>query len=223
MLKIAVANIESECPNYLAALKNLGVQGVCGTSFDTDDYDGLLLPGGGDIDPAFYGCENCGSEDIEADLDRMQLETMDKFVKAGKPVLGICKGLQVINVYFKGTLIQHIDEWPKHRRINGQDNVHHTTAMEGSFVAKLYGTDFDTNSAHHQAIDMPGEGIKVVQYSDDGIIEAIEHENLPVIATQWHPERMCFAKKRDDTVDGSLVIRLFLDMCEKSREAQLCK
>jgi len=215
-LKIAIAGIYEETENYRAALKELGAEGICAESFDPQEFDGLILPGGDDIAPHLYGCENNGSEDIDEHLDLLQLGAMDAFVKAGKPILGICKGVQVINVYFGGTLIQHLDCWPKHRRIEGKDNAHETTAEPGSDVYRLYGAVFRTNSAHHQALDRIGTGLKVVQRAEE-VVEGVEHESLPVWGVQWHPERMCFAKAREDTVDGSLLISMFLESCRNTR------
>ena len=73
------------------------------------------------------------------------------------------------------------------------------------------------NSSHHQAIEHTGKGLRAVMYSGDGVIEAAEHDSLPVWSVQWHPERMCFRHRRDDTVDGSLIFRFFLDQCLAKR------
>ena len=149
-------------------------------------------------------------------LDEMQLTVLDRFVKAGKPVLGTCRGHQIINVYFGGTLIQHLPQSPRHRRDPGAstDKAHPTRAAEGSFLAQLYGTDFTVNSAHHQAVEIPGKDIEVVQWSDDGVVEAFHHTKLPVYGVQWHPERMCFANRRMDTVDGADLFQWFIGQCK---------
>lgn len=202
--------------NYLDALSRLGARGVpVHAACDPGDYGGLLLPGGWDADPALYGQANTGSLHVDRALDDLQLHAMDAFVKAGRPVLGICRGHQMINVYFGGTLIQHLPESPAHSRDEGDagDKVHPTRAKEGSFLYDLYGARFYTNSAHHQAVDRPGEGLQVVQWSGDGVVEGIVHRALPVWGVQWHPERMCFAHARADTVDGAKVIDMFLNEC----------
>ena len=212
--KRIIIPVFAEVPNYIAVLSELGCEAVpAGEVCDTDDFDALVLPGGGDVDPCRYGEEMNGSWTPNPELDGLQFTMLDRFVKAGKPVFGICRGLQVINVYFGGSLVQDIPEAPRHRRNRelGVDNVHMTAAEPGSFLAELYGESFAVNSAHHQAVKTPGEGLRVVQRSDDGIIEALCHETLPVYAVQWHPERMCYANRRGDTVDGSAVLRWFVE------------
>lgn len=215
--RIAIPTI-AEVPNYVAALTNLGAQPVPVSEMcDPKDYDALLLPGGADIEPSRYGEAMNGTRWTNPALDELQFSVLDCFVKAGKPVFGICRGHQLINVYFGGTLIQDIPEAPAHNRIGGKDgydNCHMTKAAPDSFLAALYGEAFPVNSAHHQAVGVVGEGLRVVQRADDGVIEALCHDKLPVYSVQWHPERMCFAHRREDTVDGSLVLRWFILVLE---------
>lgn len=179
-------------------------------NFDVDDYDGLLLPGGADMDPAYYSESNKGSEGIDTDLDDFQLDMIDLFMRSGKPILGICRGHQVLNVFFGGSLIQDLPEKAVHKWLEHDDNVHCIRAEEGSILNSLYGEHFAVNSAHHQAVKVPGKGLRVTALSDDGIVEALEHESLPIFSTQYHPERMCYQKKRDDTVDGGPIFEYFL-------------
>lgn len=178
------------------------------------NYDGLVLPGGGDITPELFGAVNQGSRDIDTRLDRLQLEALDAFLEAGKPVLGICKGLQVINVYFGGTIIQDL---PEHSRLvhaydNG-DKIHVTKAAKGTFPEQLYGKTPVVNSAHHQGVHVVGDGLLVAQYSRDFVVEALYHEKLAVIGVQWHPERMCFSFANIRIHDGSLLLRYFISLC----------
>ena len=110
-LKIAIPVLDMPTANYENALRELGarpvvIKEVC----DPQEYDGLLLPGGDDVDPARFGQEINGSLGISPELDALQFEVLDRFVKAGKPVLGICRGHQVINIYFGGDLIQDLGE-----------------------------------------------------------------------------------------------------------------
>ena len=206
--------------HYFDALLGLGAQpGAVGPEDDPADYDGLLLPGGVDVTPSYYHQENIACEECDVELDALQWAVLDRFMKAGKPVFGICRGHQLLNVFLGGTLIQNIDSRARHARDAGsdEDKVHGSTAAPDGFIARLYGPELSTNSSHHQAVDRPGAGLRVVQTSDDGVVEALEHESLPVLSVQWHPERMCFAYKRADTVDGSIVIDHFLKLCAAAR------
>lgn len=225
--RIAVAvpegTLEKRYRNYHETLLALGARPVeAGADVNPAEYDGLLLPGGWDIDPARYHRDRepgCGQTDPA--LDELQFAALDAFVRAGKPVFGICRGHQLINVFFGGTLIQDLPQSPRHKwdEVTDEDRAHGSTAVPGSWIAGVYGESFPVNSAHHQAADAVGEGLVVDQYSDDGIVEAMHHESLPVWCVQWHPERMCLSRARPDTVNGSAVIRYFIEKCGGSIEA----
>lgn len=220
-LKIAVPALPwADIANYLNALTHLDAKGAVLYGLrDASDYDGLLLPGGWDADPALYGQPNHACEGVNRELDQLQMRALDAFVRAKKPVLGICRGLQLINIYFGGSLIQHISTADVHSRDAGvpEDKVHLSRALKGSFLDGLYGDVFAINSSHHQAVAELGAGLRAVQWSEDGIVEGIVHESLPVWGVQWHPERMCFEKARRDTVDGAKVIEMFLNACRGDR------
>lgn len=225
-LRIAVPVWKTPPDNYINALTQLGAEAVCVRNMEVSDrnlagnFDGLLLPGGSDVNPARFHQENRGSEDIDDGRDEMEFTLLDRFVKAGKPVLGICRGHQVINIYFGGTLIQHIAESPRHSRDpdSSQDNIHQVRAVPGSFAEQLYGQEFLVNSAHHQAADQLGAGLCAAAWSDDGLNEALFHESFPVWSVQWHPERLCFAFAREEVPDGAMVLQYFLDQCSRRRE-----
>ena len=169
--------------NYEDALSLVGAQCV----ETPQDADLLLLPGGGDVHPRFYGQQINGSTDIDAARDRRELALVDEFLRAGKPVVGICRGLQLLNVYFGGTLHQHI---LGHAQVCGRDRLHVVHAAPG-LLRTLYGARFTVNSAHHQRIDRLGQHLKIIQRCpDDGCPEALEHDELPILGLQWHPERL---------------------------------
>ncbi|MCI8400708.1 MAG: gamma-glutamyl-gamma-aminobutyrate hydrolase family protein [Lachnospiraceae bacterium] len=214
MISILIAGIPEKVGNYVEALEAAGMKAVVSLEWQGDpDFsgiDGLLLPGGADIDPERYGEELNGSRDIDRELDAAQFAVLEAFLTTGKPVLGICKGHQILNVFFGGSLIQNLEDPDPHR----EEKVHMTHAVEGSWLAGLYGTDFPTNSWHHQAVKRLGDGFSVIQMSEDGIVEAIAHDRLPLLSLQWHPERMCCSHSRPDTVDGSLVFSYFRELCE---------
>lgn len=202
--------------NYCDVLTALLAQPVIvGADVDANDYDGLLLPGGGDIEPGRYGQADAGCLYVDPALDEAQFAALDAFVKAGKPVLGICRGLQLINVYFGGTLIQQLPQAAAHTRSGDADQAHATTAKPESIMHALYGEAFSVNSAHHQGVDAVGRGLVVTQRSADGVIEALEHEEKPILSVQWHPERMCLKYTRPDTVDGCRVVAFFLELCRR--------
>ena len=211
-MRILISGIPDLAKNYTAALRRLGAEAhVCLRPDSVSDYNGLLLPGGGDMDPAFFGENNCGSVNIDPALDQAQLSSLDAFLRLNKPVLGICRGMQLLNVYFGGSILQDLPTASVHAW-NGNDQVHPVQCVSGSVLGRLYGPSCLVNSAHHQGIAEPGEGLIVIQHAPDGVAEAIVHTSLPILGIQWHPERMCFARKRPDTPDGSLLLARFLSL-----------
>ncbi|MCR5734498.1 MAG: gamma-glutamyl-gamma-aminobutyrate hydrolase family protein [Lachnospiraceae bacterium] len=201
--------------NYYDAAEACGVKTVPlmkGTWRDSMGIiDGIIIPGGGDLNPALYGEQNHGSVDIDDELDELETAVLDHAVKAHLPVFGICRGFQLINVYFGGSLIQHIDDHRHHVWIDRDtDNAHDAVADQGSFIYGLYGKKtIRVNSAHHQAVKKTGTDLIPVLYSDDGLIEAFVHSSLPIIGVQFHPERMCLKNRRADTVNGLKLFEYF--------------
>ena len=188
-------------PNYLAALALIGLSAA-----DTPETaDALLLTGGGDIHPRFYGQPPVGATDIDEERDLHELALTRTFLSRSAPIFGICRGLQVINVALGGTLRQHIDG---HGQVGGTDRLHKTQTND-TLLRSLYGARFTANSAHHQSVDRLGAGLHAVQWTDDGTVEALRHTTLPIFAVQWHPERLCGAFARADAVDGGLLLKAF--------------
>lgn len=179
--------IPEKTEEYLKALSSVGLEPVRGyTEVNFDDFDALLVPGGPDIDPSFYGQENIASRGMDYDFDRETLKCIDYFVKHDKPILGVCLGMQFLNIYFGGTLNQDIEG---HKFKDG--TVFHTIKfVKGTVFYKIYGDTADTNTLHHQAIDKLGEGLIVNGRTDDGIIEALTNEKGNILAMQFHPEKM---------------------------------
>lgn len=214
--KILISGNGSDCRNYIGAVTAAGGQPVVEfrPSF-SPDYDGLLLTGGGDIDPSLFSAANEGSTHIDLERDLAELALVKAFLSLKKPVLGICRGHQVINVSLGGTLRQHVGDdlcW-FHRPYHGKDMVHPVYSAEDSWYRTTYGIVFSVNSAHHQAIDRLGSGLRPVLWSESGIIEAVEHDSLPLISVQFHPERMTGENARPDAVDSAAIFTRFLDMC----------
>lgn len=207
---------QKKLQNYIDAVEDAGGIAVAEYLPEVDaSYDGLILCGGGDIDPGYYHEEVDGSVNIDHARDRTELALLQAFVDAGKPVLGICRGLQLINVFFGGTLYQDLDNAREHSSYSDYDLIHPVHAEKGSVEEALYGADFTVNSYHHQAVKDLGKGLRAtMKAAGSSVIEGIEHETLPVFAVQWHPERMCFSNRREDTVDGSGIFRHFVKMCK---------
>ncbi len=206
----AIVGVAGNVDNYIAALKAVGIEPV--VTLDPAEAarcGGLLLPGGGDVDPARFGEENHGSRDIDTALDAVQLAALDGFVKAGKAVLGICRGHQVVNVYFGGGLVQDLPTAEDHMAHGHVDSVHTVEIAAGSVLGRLYGRSATVNSSHHQGLGAMGRGLSVTALAPDGVVEAAEHESLPILTVQFHPERMAFAHAREDTADGAGIFRWF--------------
>ena len=211
MRKILIAGKAKSSQNYVNVLKYLGANPVVSLHPESVySFDGLILPGGGDICPSYFNQPVIDTRKSDPDLDRLQFHILYQFLHTHKPVLGICKGMQLINVFFGGDLNQHTDSENLHQW-NGEDQWHETVAAKHSVLETLYGTSFKVNSAHHQSIDTIGQDLSIVQSSTDGVAEAIQHERLPILGVQWHPERMCLNHKKSDAVSGTAIFRWCLN------------
>lgn len=203
------------------AMEKLGVESVLSLEADAlEGCCGLILPGGvPDVDPARYGQPLAGSEDVTPQLDEAQFALLDRAVKAGVPVLGICRGNQVLNVYFGGSLIQDLDTADIHKFYLDRDILHPTVCVPGTFAYDLYGPQAVTNTKHHQAIRRLAPDLGVAQLWFDPslsgqerdsllrqaregtlkegtsrcVIEAVFHKAKPVWGYQWHPELLVYA------------------------------
>ena len=175
--------------------------------------DGLLLPGGGDMDPKFYGQARipaCSEPNLLRDAAEPLL--LRAFLAADKPVLGICRGIQVMNAVLGGDLYQdikpfehlpHNDHWAK---------VHTVTVRRGTLLSRILGQDTVlVNSQHHQAVDRVAPGFALAALSEDGIVEAIEKPDARFcLGVQWHPEWLSDA---DPAMQG--LFDAFVNACSK--------
>lgn len=141
--------------------------------------DGLLLSGGNDIDATYYKQPNHTNNTLEAhEIDEFEMLLLKEFNNKNKPIFGICRGIQTINVYYDGTLNQDVQN---HRNVR-----HKILPLEGTRFYKTIEHPIYTNSYHHQTINQLGNGLSISAVSLDGHIEAIESKNI--FACQWHPE-----------------------------------
>lgn len=207
-MKIAIFGRKKDTKNYEHFFSDTKATPIVTLSLgDLASCDALLLPGGGDITPAFFGERNNGSRNIDTELDILQFQAFAYAYDHSLPILGICKGMQIINVALGGTLIQDSPTAAFHRYQNA-DQYHATLIAEHSCLFSLYGSEITVNSAHHQAVNKIGAGLTPIQWCPiDNCIEALVHETQPVLGVQWHPERIqpkpCYA-------DGFRICSLFL-------------
>ena len=216
-LLLATNDVQS---NYIASVESCGSIAVAKYLPEMDlSYDGLILCGGEDVDPKYYGEEINGSVGIDAARDTVEFALAKAYIEAGKPVLGICRGCQLLNVYFGGSLIQHLDTSKRHVRATEAENVHDARTVGDNIIRQMYGEHFVINSSHHQAVKQLGENLEITMVSgEDDVVEGFVHKFLPVIAVQWHPERIAFERKREDSVDGAEIFRYFIKLCENHKE-----
>ena len=160
------------------------------------DCDGLLIPGGPDVEPGLYGqarSEKCGKANPYR--DELEIRLLKAFLAARKPVFGVCRGIQIVNVFFGGTLHQDIGEIQRCRhsdRLCCRFGSHKVNITPGTILHGILGdTRVAVNSLHHQAVDTPAAGMEISAVSEDGIVEAMELTGYPFcLNVQWHPEMM---------------------------------
>lgn len=187
----------TEYPAAVAAAGGLPVE-LCRDAPVADiveRLDGLVLTGGADVDPDNYGHEPAsGLGATEPERDRWELALLQEATTRGIPVLAICRGMQLLNVYRGGSLVQHLDlaEGDGHPRFDEPRSmrVHVVHTEHGSLAERLYGGELRVNSLHHQAVGDLAPGLVASGRSPDGTVEVIEVPGAAVFAVQWHPEML---------------------------------
>lgn len=197
---------EHKFQQYVSWLQHGGLPVRCLTlSYTVDnlsrigDCDALVLTGGHDVEPSLYHGPEHHQKIIDVDplRDKFDMGVLERALRIEIPILGICRGLQIANVYFGGTLVPDIEEagYRSHRSPATEEYTHTISIEKESVLGTLSQVQNGiVNSSHHQAVDTVGKGLRVVARSDDGIIEAMElDENRAqqfFLLVQWHPERM---------------------------------
>jgi putative glutamine amidotransferase len=205
---------------YLEALRRAGAEAaiLMPEALDPESasdrltrFDGLLLVGGGDVDPGRYGQEARPEvAHVNAARDDFEIPLVRAAIAGAAPTLAICRGSQVLNVALGGTLHQHISgraDLLAHRSPEGDEGVLHSVRVQpGSRVAKAMGVErAEVFSHHHQALDRLGAGLVPVGWADDGVVEAVEREEGWVVGVQWHAEATAAADPLQQAVFDAFV------------------
>lgn len=181
------------------------------------DHDGLLVLGGADIDPGLYGQQprQESLDGINHAADTFELALITEAQRASMPVLGICRGLQLLNVAAGGTLIQDLPGPNQHRLAEPSSSDtftdHEVALVPESMLAEAYPgrQSLEIRSSHHQAVDDVGAGLAVNAYSDDQVIEGLERSEPWALGVQWHPEEAAADQEQFESL-----LRSFLQACQ---------
>ena len=172
--------------------------------------DGFVFAGGDDIDPSFYGESNRGSTAPNEERDRFELALLKAVLKAGKPVLGICRGCQLINVALGGDLHQNLPdlkpEWKLHKRPDVTEGyVHDVDVLMPEYFPSLSGRVMRVNSMHHQVVNHLAPDLEIIAQTRDGLVEGVAMPSSYVVGVQWHPECLSAADPLQAEIFSRLV------------------
>ena len=176
-----------------------------------EDSRGLVLTGGGDVDPAFYGQERHPSTyNVSRRRDLFEFNLLAEALARDMPVLAICRGMQLLNVHLGGTLEQHLSDRPR-RLEHDRDRLraepaHEVRTVTGSGLASWIGRRAPVNSHHHQGLDVVARPLEEIAYAEDGVLEAVaSREHSWVVGVQWHPESMVLVEPRQLEIFAAFV------------------
>lgn len=193
--------------SYVEALKTINCIPIL-IPMDIDDLDivlskcdGFLITGGADITPSYFNQENNGSEDCNTRIDEIDKKIIEYGFKHKKPMLGICRGHQALNVFLGGDLVQDIG------KSHQGGKMHKVYTIPNKYLP--FDSEIMVNSYHHQIVDKLAKGIIAIGKSDEGYVEAFIHESAPIISVQWHPERML------DTKVGKTIFESYRKLLDK--------
>lgn len=214
--RILISRSSESSGLYEAAVEKAGGEPLSFHCPDPEmDFDALILAGGGDVDPSEFMEPNQGSREIDVPRDKVELALMSRCVDENKPVLGICRGHQVVNIALGGNIYQDLP--PKLLQIHaqtseGENRTHPIRLGIMTMLGDLYGQEMEVNSSHHQANYKFGQGLYGTAWDAVGLVEAMQHGSLPIWTVQFHPEQMTGA---NGTPDGQKIFDFFLEQCRK--------
>jgi putative glutamine amidotransferase len=228
-MKIGISRTESKCDRYLDWLGYFNVSYEI-LDFESgesdlkksDECSGLILTGGVDIYPELY-CDWDTKETrgtYKPERDGFEIKLLEKSIERNIPILAICRGMQLINIFFRGSSIFDLEEIRNvnHRRISETDDrLHKVKIFDNTLLKEITSVNEATvTSSHHQAVDRLGEGLMINAKSEDGIIEGVEYsdkEGKPfLLGVQWHPERF----KNYNLPVSKNILDKFISECEKT-------
>jgi putative glutamine amidotransferase len=193
--------------------------------YELDNCDGLVLSGGVDVHPKYYTNNNLSypgaPSTFNVERDEFEIAAFNSAQQNNKPVLGICRGLQLINVINKGTLIQNLGDDTFNKVHKGEpDKSHKAIVKPGTLLYDIIESqETEVNSAHHQAIENLGDGLIINAISADGLVEGIERADKAIgpflLAVQWHPERM-FRFQLENSPASKAIRNRFIEEIKKS-------
>lgn len=212
--------------NWLRGNEDIEIISVDKDDDEPADYDALVLSGGVDIHPELYNSvtdyPHAPQSGWKKDRDAFEKSILKSALEKSRPVLGICRGLQLVNVVLNGTLIRDLGNELNKVHKGNPDKLHEVSIEPGTMLHEIAGTlKIATNSAHHQAIDRLGDGLKISARSADGTVEAIEWKDAGdkpfLLAVQWHPERM-FAFNLQNSPASIGIRERFIEAIKKSKQ-----
>lgn len=186
-MKVFIYDNGLNLSNYVNAIKRTKSNVILSKNTALSRYaDALILTGGGNVNPHLYGKSTRKLNSVDTATDVAELYLIESFLNSRKKIIGVCKGLQILNVYFGGTL-KFLNS---HSQVNAKDSFHDVYTRKNTFLRNIYGEKKCVNSAHCMAIDKLSPALSVSATSSDGIIEGVYNKRLNIYAVQFHPERL---------------------------------